>query len=106
MGIVELLAVVTLKPHQHSAERRETIGLGNELLRKVGSVTHFRLIPHSLRFFQNAETKSVTFIDTAEHFETSLMLAELETLARSAPDKSKIHVRPFLRYSPRLLSCR
>ena len=70
MGIVELLAAVTLKPHQHPAERRETIGLGNELLRKWAVLSIFASF-RSLRFFQNAETKSVT--STAEHFEASLM---------------------------------
>lgn len=39
MGIVELLAAFTLKPNQPPAERRETIELGNELI-KVGTVNH------------------------------------------------------------------
>lgn len=52
-------------------------------------------IPHDLNSFQEAETGVATSINTAECFESSLVLAELEALAHSAPD-DMIRVRPLL----------
>ena len=86
MGIIELLAAFTLMPKQCPTERKETIELGNELLRKVRSAGHLSHIPHGLTFFQEGETRVTTPIDTAECFESSLVLAELEALAHSTPD--------------------
>jgi hypothetical protein len=60
MGIVELLAALALKPNQHPTERRATIELGNELLRKVGSASDCRIFLTGLTVFQIAETKLAT----------------------------------------------
>jgi hypothetical protein len=96
MGIIELLAAFALMPKQRPTERKETIKLGNELLRKVHSAGHLtRSIPHGLNFFQEAEHGVSTSVYTAECFESSLVLAELEALAHSAPD-DMIRVRPLL----------
>ena len=95
LGIIELLAAFTLMPKQRPTERKETIELGNELLRKVRSAGHLSHIPHGLTFFQEGETRVATPIDTAECFESSLVLAELEALAHSTPD-DMIRVRPWL----------
>ena len=56
---------------------------------------HLSYIAHGLNFSQEDETGVATSIDTAECFESSLVLAELEALAHSAPD-DMIRVRPLL----------
>lgn len=94
MGIVEFLATSTLMPNQHPAERSATIALGNELLKKVGIASGLPLVPHGLNLFQCAETGFIPSIDAVERFEGCLMLAELDILAHSAPDKANIHVCP------------
>jgi hypothetical protein len=87
MGIVEFLATFTSKPNQHPTERSQTIKLGNELLKQVGIAAGLPHLPRCLNFLQSAETEFITSIDTVERFEGCLMLGELDTLARSAPDK-------------------